>query len=184
VIEDYAKAVTPALKGEGNPLVLLGERRGGLGGSAYARHLGWRGGPAPSVVFSEVREQIAGVLDGIERGWIVACHDISEGGLAAAVAEMVLCGLSGARLEIEEMPGGLRWDEILFDETGGFVCEVDRDHRDRFLSACRGRVSAWVVGEVGRPGQLTVRASGLETVTLDLDRLRGRWSGALKEALR
>jgi phosphoribosylformylglycinamidine synthase II len=185
VLTDYARAVTPALKDEGGLLYLLGPRRRELGGSAYWRRLGVAGGTPPRVDFAAARAEIAAVVEGIERELVRACHDVSEGGMAVAAAEMALAGRLGARLELPERPGGLRLDEYLMSETGGFLVEIAEDHVSDFtaLAAERG-TAAERVGRVERGYALTVTHGDETAFSLDLERLEPGWRGVVGEALR
>ncbi len=94
-LEDYSRVVTMRMKGEGSRILLIGERRPELGGSEFLRYIadgngGNLGGPLPAVDLARERTQLYAVLDLIDRGWIRAAHDIAAGGLAIAVAEMLL----------------------------------------------------------------------------------------------
>jgi len=186
VLKDYAAAVTPVLKHEGNGLWLVGgPRRRELGGSAYWRHLGVTGGTPPRIDFAAVRAELAATLEGIEKGLIVACHDVSEGGLGIAAAEMALAGRLGLRLELEDAPDGLRLDEYLFTETGGFLAEVAPEQEAAFTELCRARgTGARRVGAVRAGRGFSVQTPGAGRVSLDLERLEPRWHGALREAMR
>ncbi len=185
VLADYSRAITPALEEEGDPLYLIGARKRELGGSAYWRRLGIAGGTPPRVDFAAARAEIAAVVAGVDRGLIRACHDVSEGGLAVAAAEMALAGRSGARLELPERPGGLRFDEYLLSETGGFLVEIAEDDEAAFTAlVAEHGAGTERVGRVERGRELTVTRDGDTVVSLDLERLEPRWRGALGEALR
>lgn len=103
LIEDISKIAT--LKGAqpGDVLILIGESTGHLGASLYAREwLGLKGeelGPPPPVdLATEVHhsELVRGL---IERGLVTAVHDVSEGGVACAAAEMALSNGTGVQLD-------------------------------------------------------------------------------------
>jgi phosphoribosylformylglycinamidine synthase II len=185
VLENYAHAVTSALKEEGNVLVLLGRRRRELGGSAYWRSRGIEGGSPPRIVFGEVRAEILALLQAVERGLVRAAHDISEGGLATAAAEMALSGGLGLKLELEDRPQGLRPDEFLFSETGGFLIETDEEHLETLLALCRDHgVDAQPVGSVRGNRKLEITCGGDSVIDLDLERLEARREAALGDLLR
>ncbi|HST36754.1 MAG TPA: phosphoribosylformylglycinamidine synthase subunit PurL, partial [Allosphingosinicella sp.] len=100
LIENWEKAVGIGFQGPGDVIVTIGDRHGHLGQSLWLRELhgieGREAGPPPPVDLHE--EKIAGefVRAAIRGGAITACHDISDGGLAVAVAEMALAGNVGA----------------------------------------------------------------------------------------
>jgi phosphoribosylformylglycinamidine synthase len=185
LLKDYAFATTPTLKAEGDLLFLVGERRPELGGSAYWRHRGIAGGIPPGVDFPGVRRELAFVLEAIESGFVAACHDISEGGLAAAAAEMAIPSEFGLRIEVEAADQGLRWDEFLFTESGGFLIEANPE-AESALEELAGKSGVWMrrVGKVEGSREIVLDPREGRETTLALDRLARRWSGALGEAMR
>ncbi|HCP46380.1 MAG TPA: phosphoribosylformylglycinamidine synthase subunit PurL, partial [Deltaproteobacteria bacterium] len=92
LIEDRAHAVGLGLP-ESGQLVLLGSPRPVLGATAYARciHDVEQGMP-PRVQWDDERALLRTLRAGVARGLIRAAHDVSEGGLAVALAEMALAG--------------------------------------------------------------------------------------------
>ena len=97
LIEDWRKAVGIAFKGVGDVIVTIGDRHGHLGQSLWLREIhGREDGPPPPVDL--LAEHAAGtfVRAAIAGGAITACHDVSDGGLAVALAEMALAGDIGA----------------------------------------------------------------------------------------
>jgi phosphoribosylformylglycinamidine synthase len=185
LLKDYAWAVTASLKKEDSLLFLVGERRFELGGSAYWRHLGREGGTPPEVRFPEVRSQLKTVLEAIERGMVLACHDIGEGGLAVAAAEMALPSRLGLRLEVDALPSGLRRDAFVFSETGGFLVEADAAHGDALVALGRSYgVPVSRLGVVRDDRKLEFVIEGTDCLSLDLDRLEPMWRGGFREAWR
>jgi len=184
VLKDYALATTPRLKSEGNGLMLIGERRRELGGSAYWRTRGIEGGTPPRADFASARREMSLVLDTIERGYVVACHDISEGGLAIAAGEMVLASDMGLRLEPENLDA-LSWEDYLFTESGGFLAEVTADHIEAFETLARSRGVWWRrLGSVIGNRRLELQPPGGEEESIDIDQISERWQRSLLEALR
>jgi phosphoribosylformylglycinamidine synthase II len=88
LIESEDLLVTPDFKDPGDIILLLGETKGQIGGSEYLRQIhGVTAGEAPDLDLQcEVRLQAA-VLQLISHGWVKSAHDLSEGGLAIALAE-------------------------------------------------------------------------------------------------
>ncbi len=107
IIADVRSAITMDFKRPGESLYLLGVSRGELGGSAYER-LSSRAGaaspvpgdPPPRPYLEEALALYRGLHAAMERGLVTACHDLSDGGLAVALAECALAGRLGAEVEL------------------------------------------------------------------------------------
>jgi phosphoribosylformylglycinamidine synthase II len=184
VMKDYALATTPRLKAEGNAFFLIGERRRELGGSAYWRMRGIAGGTPPRADFAAARKEMIFVLDAIERGYAVACHDISDGGVAIAAAEMVLASDMGLRLEPESLEA-LAWEDYLFTESGGFLIEVPSEQLESFEALARARGVWWRrLGSVIGNRRLELAPPQGDEESIDIDQVSERWQRSLLEALR
>ena len=99
LLKDWRKAVGMAFKGPGDVIVAIGARRGHLGQSLWLRELhGREDGPPPPVDLAAERAAGEFVRAAIAGGAITACHDVADGGLAVALAEMALAGNVGAMI--------------------------------------------------------------------------------------
>jgi phosphoribosylformylglycinamidine synthase II len=99
LIADVSKAVDLALKQDGNTLILIGETKGHLGASLHLREIeGREEGPPPPVDLAAERHHGDLVRSLIEQGLAAACHDVSDGGLLVAIAEMAMAGGHGVAL--------------------------------------------------------------------------------------
>ena len=92
------------LQGPGNLIVLLGMTRNELGGSLWAEIQGREGGTVPAVVPELGQAVFRAVHLAIRHGLVRSCHDLSEGGLAVALAEMALAGGLGASVSLRDVP--------------------------------------------------------------------------------
>ncbi|WP_300376096.1 phosphoribosylformylglycinamidine synthase subunit PurL [Henriciella sp.] len=129
LIEDVSKVAT--LKGAqpGDALILIGETKGHLGASLYAREwLGLKGealGPPPPVDLEVEKTNAAFVRGLIEQGLVNAVHDVSDGGIACAAAEMALASGVGVTLDMGERFGEADRVSALFGERGaGYLLSV------------------------------------------------------------
>ena len=107
LIADAHRAVDLALKQDGNALILIGdtEDRGHLGASLYLREIeGREDGAPPPVDLAAERRNGDFVRGQIGAGRVAACHDLGDGGLLVALAEMAMAGGKGVRLE--SLPAG------------------------------------------------------------------------------
>jgi phosphoribosylformylglycinamidine synthase len=155
VLEDWRAHVSAGLKGAGETLVLVGATRGWLGASAYLRDiLGREEGAPPPVDLGAERRNGELVLTLIAARWVSACHDLSDGGLAVATAEMALAGNTGCRLEAK--PAELTTEAWLFGEDQARYLIATRNP-DLVLAAARSRgVPAAIVGVSTGDGALTL----------------------------
>ena len=100
LLEDFTKSATLAFKAEGEAILLIGETHGWLGQSVYLRDICGReeGAPPPVDLAAEKRNGDA-VRGMIRAGTATAVHDLSDGGLLVAIAEMAMAGNIGAILD-------------------------------------------------------------------------------------
>jgi phosphoribosylformylglycinamidine synthase II len=134
LIEDVSKIAT--LKGAqaGDLLLLIGEAKGHMGASAYARViLGLDGlaAGAPARVDLEVEKRNAGLVRAlIANGLVNAVHDVSDGGIACAAAEMALSSGTGVAIELNKERRGVTF---LFGELQGcYLVSASADQLDRW----------------------------------------------------
>lgn len=182
---DYSQAVTVQFKQAGDPVYLLGARKDELGGSAYyeALDLGL-GRNVPQIDWAAERARNQVVVDAIRAGLVAACQDISDGGMAVALAEMCLGpfgrGDVGADVEIGAIAGELRADRALFSESSGYVVEVRAGGEERFEALCRERgVEPLRLGMTGDAAALRIELNGAEIVNLPTRVMADEWLNAL-----
>ena len=157
LLDDVSKAATLAFCEAGLALVLIGETRGHLGQSLYLREIeGREDGAPPPVNLAAERRNGDLVRALITDGLIAACHDLSGGGLAVAVAEMALAGGMGAALD-GEADGGIPLHAWLFGEDQGRYLLATDDPDPVLASAEEAGAPARRIGVTGG-SELTVGA--------------------------
>jgi phosphoribosylformylglycinamidine synthase len=192
-VDDVRSCVTMDLKQPGSILMLLGQTRKELGGSLWSHVYSEDGGRCPRVDPEMGPRLMAAVGAAIKRGLLASCHDLSDGGLAVALAEMAFAGGFGAKVTLEEVP---RDDEaksdfvLLFSESPTrFVVEV-RPECTRELAALWSGLPFGKLGEVTRPAgetngsaspRLTVHGlSGSIALDAELVSLKSAWQEPLR----
>jgi phosphoribosylformylglycinamidine synthase subunit PurSL len=146
VIEDIARTVTMDLKHAGNLVYILGKTRPELGGSYYSKYHGQLEGDVPMVEAGSALRTYRALSKAIRLGLVEACHDLSEGGLAVAGAEMCIGGGLGMRLDMLRVPFfGQKSEQtnaaVMFSESPSrFLIEVHPDKTVDFEIAMRGTV--------------------------------------------
>jgi phosphoribosylformylglycinamidine synthase len=180
IIPDIAGAVTMALKSPGNLLFIVGETRRELAGSHYALLTGTDGAGEPPGLPPRGLERYRAVHRAMRAGLVRACHDLSEGGLAVAAAEMCIAGRLGLELDLDALPveGILTVEERLFSESNGrLLVEVAPENRQAFLELLAGHPAA-EIGRVKEDGRLVIRCCRQELVNLTVEELWRYWRGA------
>ena len=108
LLGDFKKSMTLAFKAEGEAILLIGETRGWLGQSLYLRDIcGREDGAPPPVDLAAERRHGDVVRELIGEGAVTAVHDVSDGGLLVALADMAIASGIGAVLEVpaQNLPG-------------------------------------------------------------------------------
>jgi phosphoribosylformylglycinamidine synthase len=189
-VDDVGRCVTMDAKEVGNRLYLVGMTKAELGGSHLSLVEGLTGGRVPSVDAMAAKRTFAALHAAISAGWVRACHDLSEGGLAAAAAEMAFAGELGISLQLRDVPqdlgdmaGAERDVCLLFSESNTrFLCEVSPENGPRFEQALDGLPCA-VVGEVRSDTRLRIAgtdvAGGL-VIDVELADLKEAWQTPLR----
>jgi len=177
------RPLTPWFKGEGDVIVLLGRTREELSGSEYAAvvHGNVQGSP-PWVDLGAERQLHHVVLEAASRDLLRSAHDLSEGGLAIALAECCMLAPDGvprlgARVRVDE---SMRADAFLFGESQArMLVSVKREHvatlRDLATEA------AVAVAQIGEVGGGMLEFDGLASVPVA--ELRLAWDSALQKLL-
>ncbi len=175
IVEDVRRCVTMDAKEPGSVLYLVGETRDEMGGSHYLFVNGATGGRVPRVDTAVGKRTFAALAAAIRQGLVRSCHDLSEGGLAAAAAEMAFSGGLGMTLRIDG-----RADIALFSESASrFLVEVKAEAAARFEEALAGLPLARL-GEVAASPRL--RISGSKGVVVDeaIADLKEAWQAPLR----
>lgn len=140
-VEDVTQCVTMDLKMVGNSLYLIGETFSEFGGSHLFQVHGKRGGSVPKVEVVRAKQTFTAMHAAIRSGGVRACHDLSEGGLAVALAEMSFAGQLGVDVDLHGActSAGLSATELLFSESNTrFLIEVDAARETELLECLRG----------------------------------------------
>jgi phosphoribosylformylglycinamidine synthase len=179
LVEDVDHIMTQGFKAEGDIVLLLGETKAELGGSElqYVVH-GVTEGRPPSLDLAVERDLQMAVLAAIRAGLVASAHDLSEGGLAVALAESCISGGGiGASVAFDT---ALRADVALFSESQSRVLlSAKPEHAASLqqLLAERG-VPCREIGKVGG-AELLVTVNGKEGIRSAVATLTKAWKEAI-----
>jgi len=162
VLDDFTKSVTTAFKADGEHVLLIGDTGNSLGQSLYLRELFGREEGAPPNVDLAVERRNGDFVRGlIQSGRITASHDISDGGLAIALAEMAMAGNRGVKIKVwtaEDQAHG--W--LFGEEQARYVITCKDEHFQDILGEAAGlHIEVYPLGRVG--GQ-SLEVEGLFTI--------------------
>lgn len=182
-IEDVGKAVTMDLKEPGNVLFLVGETTPEMGGSHFAlvTETDAAHTELPRVELERAPREFEAVHAAIKQGLVRSCHDLSEGGLAVALAEMAFAGGIGAEVNLRGLSVVASIDEIevlLFSESNTrFVLEVRPEDVSGLDDVIRSAVK---VGTVSSGDRLVVcDPAGTTVIDEPIAELKRVWQSPL-----
>jgi phosphoribosylformylglycinamidine synthase len=164
LIADIAKSATLAFKQEGEAILLIGETAGWLGQSMYLREICDREeGAPPPVDLIEERENGDFVRAIILDGSASAAHDLSDGGLLVALAEMAMSGGVGATLDAapDDIPAHAYW---FGEDQARYVVTVPAAQADAVLE--RARAASILAGRIGTTGGEALTLAGERALTV------------------
>jgi phosphoribosylformylglycinamidine synthase len=174
--KDVNKAVPAHFQNNDSVILLIGERKNELGGSVYYSLKNELGTNVPKPNFEEVKNQIFALTDCIDGGFVLSCHDIADGGIASALAEMTFTNSIGCNVNIES---NLSSDKILFSETGGFILEVLPKNIDTIKSVFSNYgLDAF---EIGSTGGESIQINGITDIFVS--ETKKAWTNGLREKL-
>ena len=175
-LKDVNKTVPAHFQKSNSILVLIGERKNELGGSVYYSLHNELGANIPKPNFEEVKNQIFALTDCIDDGLVLSCHDIADGGIASAIAEMTFRNNIGC---LVKYLSNLSMEKFLFSETGGFVVETSAE----MLSVLKSKFSNYGLNvlEIGLTGGSRVKINN--ALNLPVNKANKAWTDGLREKL-
>jgi phosphoribosylformylglycinamidine synthase len=181
-VPSVEQTATMDFKEPGGVIYLVGQTRAELGGAHYnqAAHSNAANGTVPKVDLATAPRVLRTVHRAISDGLVRACHDLSEGGLAVAVAEMALAGGYGARLDLRAVPGSadLDADELLLfaESPTRFLMEVRPEQADAF-EALFAELPVGRIGTVTDVAELVIERAGAQVLRTPVAELKAAWQG-------
>ena len=180
LVEDIRKAVRPGFAAAGDAVVLIGENREEIGGTEYLKLVhGLEAGGPPAIDLEQEKRNQEFLLALVEAGLLRSAHDLSEGGMAVALAEAAFAsgGHFGCAIDLDDV---LRSDALLFGESQSrIIVTCRRANLSRLLKM--GAAEGVPVKAIGRTGgaDIAVRQSGRELLRVPVERAFRAWKDSL-----
>ncbi|MBN1537406.1 MAG: phosphoribosylformylglycinamidine synthase subunit PurL [Anaerolineales bacterium] len=174
ILQDWRHAISMDLKMPGNYLYLVGPFHPTLGGSHFnlINEITCQDG-VPDCAPSIAQAHYCALHKAICLSLVQACHDISEGGLAVAAAEMAIGGRSGLDLLL---PGEDMLRECFGETSGCLLAEVTQENSPEF-EACFSGLSCTQMGVVKKLPVLSIRGSDSILIKIPVEELVCAWQG-------
>ena len=194
LLPDADKRITMGFKNEGDGIFLVGDGSPSLGGSEYLCVIhGLEVGRPPALDMDAEKKLQAFLRDAIDQSLLQSAHDISEGGLAVALAECCIAGGIGAHLLIEyNIPVRV---QTLFGEANSSAIVSVRPQDEKTVEALaethgifgfrQGRVSQGAATDKGQQKGALLSIMDMESVRLEvpLEKMRAAFEGAIPKAM-
>nr|MDQ3726395.1 AIR synthase-related protein [Actinomycetota bacterium] len=166
-LPDPAKVAGNAFVADGDAIGLVGPFAPVLAGSEIAKQRGQLAPGLPEPDIAAVATACAIVRDAVRAGKLASVHDVSDGGLACAIAECAIAGGIGCETNVEHLrERGCQPEEALFGEgTGGFLVSGDR--------AILEELGAVLIGTVG--GEKVAIGAGDRSLSVTLAEAEAAW---------
>ena len=177
-VEDVRKCVTMDLKASGNVLYQIGITKNEMGGSHFALVNGLKGGTVPHVDLQQAPKIFVAVHKAIQSGLLKSCHDLSEGGLAVAAAEMAFAGGFGVELDLSALASSSTITDptvLLYSEsTTRFLVETTPESAAKLEALFQG-VPITKIGKTTSARRVQAGLGGKQVLDADCAELKAAW---------
>ncbi len=183
-INDVAKCVTMDLKAAGNRIYQIGMTKNEFGGSHYCFVNNQTGGQVPTLDVALAKKVYAAVHAAIDAGLVRSCHDLSEGGLAVAIAEMAFAGNLGVEISLDGIDGqsipdaDLQTAKLFSESNTRFLVEVSDSNVAAFEQQMMS-VPCYQLGSVNTSDQLVIKHGDETVLASSLGTLKDAWQSPL-----
>jgi phosphoribosylformylglycinamidine synthase subunit PurSL len=174
-IDDVRRSLTLVPRGAGDVLWVLGSTRDELGGSEVLRRAGLVAGEVPRTDLATHVARHAAFVQVRDAGLVRSAHVTSRGGLAVALAHLVLASELGVEVDIAQMADGLSSFAALFAESTGRIVFTTRVDDAAAVERALGSHGLVRLGTITARGALEIRRGDDVLVNARLEQLRAHW---------
>ena len=176
-LNDVKKVTPMSFQKSDSTLIVIGKRKDELGGSLFYQIHNELGANVPKPILKQFKNQIHALNSINDNGLISSCHDISDGGMICALAEMTFENKIGCSIDYEET---ININAILFGETGGFIIEVENENMNQIKIELKEKgIEHIVIGKTTNNEKITFN----DKINIDIETCFNAWTGGLREKL-
>ena len=175
ILKDSSKRATPGFKRDGDVILLVGNTGGHLGASIFLKEVLGREEGAPPTVDLEMEKKNGDFIRAlIEHGSIDTCHDLSDGGLACALADMAMTG-TGAEVSLKS---DLPQHALLFGEDQArYLLSVPEKVAKKILG--KADKAGVTITKIGKTGGKALKVN--DKINISLDKLKTAFDNWFKD---
>jgi len=172
LIDDIRNSITSDLKRKGDPIVLIGETKKEFGGSLYSAVTG-ANGKVPRTSPELLKSYSDAMLESFNEFEVVACHDLSEGGLAVGIAEMCIGSGIGASIDLSGMKEET-YTKLFSESNTRWLVEIKESDLSDYLSLFNSKgLNVIVLGATG--GNNLTFTDGAFSFSLSVEEIEQAW---------
>lgn len=183
VVDDKKHVTGASIRHADSVICIIGSTGDALGGSVYGRQQGVDGAAqVPASDCDAFLDQYRCYHEAVKKGWILSAHDIGEGGLAVALAEMGFSGKAGMEISLDEQPicDEASLTSRLFAETPGrLLVEVSAGDVQPLLATFEGRAIAMIGRTTEAHDRIQISFNGDVVIDETLNELKEIWKNGL-----
>ena len=182
IVDDIRKSITSDWKQADEHIYILGQTGREMGGSEAFAQQGLQGGKVPQVDGVHALRRYTAYHAAAQQGLISAGHDLSDGGLGVAIAEMALAGRLGGEIDLDLLPVSEEMTnaEKLYSESASrILLTVPTRHQTAFERLFADQILA-CIGRTNNRGRLTIRAGQETVLNEDVETLAAAWKTPLQ----
>ena len=177
-LDDIGNVLSKNFKNKNSIILLIGKRKNELGGSVYYSLFNKLGKNLPKPDLNEVQNQIIAISKCINYKLLSSCHDISDGGIAVTISEMMFKNKIGCNIN---MQNNLDLTKQLFCETGGYIIEIEKKSYDKTTKILKqNNVYYENIGVTDDSSLLNIN----DELIIEIEELYKKWKFGLRDKLK
>lgn len=178
-IEDITKTTSHYFKDKDELVYLLGETKAELGASEYYSINNLNEGVVPKVDFNNAISLYKKINQAIQMKIIRSAHDLSDGGLAVAIAESAFSGALGVEIDLDILGNNLTDEEKLFSESSSRILISVKKEDSKTLEELFEGHKIYLIGKTKKDESLIIRSNNKIILEDNLIELKKIWKNAL-----